>query len=85
MEDFGEKIKVIEKNNEVLLKLFNKESSIYFGLWLTSLKIEYRYFSVFNEDDMVYNEDNESDYEFLFWISHNDWEKIKEDLLWEKG
>ena len=85
MEQFGEKIKVIKEKNEVLLKLYNKKSAIYFGLWLTSLKIEYKYVPVLNEDDMIHNEDDKFDYEFLFWMRHNDWKRLAKDINWEKG
>ncbi|MDD1774376.1 MAG: hypothetical protein LUQ24_02455 [Methanobacterium sp.] len=85
MESFGEKIKLIKEDDEVLLKLYNKKAAIFFGIWLTSCRVDYNYIPILNDDDMLYNpDDHDEEYEYLFRIQKNDWKNIMDDINWEK-
>lgn len=82
MDQFGEIIKFIREDQEVLLKLNNKKSAILLGIWLTSRRIDYKYMPILNDDDMIYNPD-EDENEYLFWINKDDWKNIKGDINWK--
>ena len=83
MENFGEHIKFVKKDGDVLLKLHNKNSATYFSIWLTSCKIDYRFISIHNEDDLFYDSDDK-EYEYLFWIKKTDWNYLKDEINWEE-
>jgi hypothetical protein len=68
MQNIGEKIKFVRENNEVSLKLYNKNSASYFGIWLMARGIEYKFVSIHNENDLIYNLDEDKEYEYLFWL-----------------
>ncbi len=84
MENFDEKIKFVREDEEILLKLYNQESATYFGLWLTSRGIEFRFVSVHDEDDYFYDPEEDKEYEHLFWIKKDDWNYLKDEISWEK-
>ena len=83
MEDFGENIKFIRENEEILLKLYNKDSATYFSIWLTSRGIDFRFVSVSNNDDLFYEQDD-NEFEYLFWIKIHEWDSIKDEINWEE-
>lgn len=84
MEDFGENIKFVRENDEVLLKLHNQISATYFGIWLTSRNIDFRFISIHNEDDVFYDPDEDKEYEYLFWLKKDDWKYLKDEVSWEE-
>lgn len=83
MEDFGESIKFVRENEDVLLKLYNKNSAAYFSIWLTSRGIDFRFVSVSNRDDLFYEQDD-NEFEYLFWIKIHEWNNIKDEINWEE-
>jgi hypothetical protein len=83
-ENFGEEIKFVRENEEVLLKLYTKKSATYFSIWLTSRKIDYRFVTVHNEDDFFCESNEDEEYEYLFWIKKDDWNYLKDDICWRE-
>lgn len=81
MEDFGE-IKLVEEDEEILLKLYDKKSATYFSIWLTFRGIDYRFIFVRDEDDFYYDPDEEDEY--LFWMKKDDWNNLKDEIRWEE-
>ncbi len=84
MEDIGENIKFIKEDEEVLLKLNHKNSAIFFSILLTARGMDFRYISVYDEDDSFYDPDEEEEVEYLFWIGKDAWKDLKGDICWEK-
>ncbi|HTX61116.1 MAG TPA: hypothetical protein VMC48_02300 [Methanobacterium sp.] len=82
-ENFGEDVKFVREEGDVLLKLYHKNSAIYFSIWLTSRRIDYRFIITGTEDDFFYDPDVE-EYEYLFWIEKSDWNSLKDDICWEQ-
>ena len=75
--------KLVRENGEVLLKLRNKKSAMYFSIWLTSCRIDYRFIPTCeDQDDLFYDQDEDGEY--LFWIKKKDWIQIKDDISWEE-
>lgn len=82
MGNIGENIKLVKVDEEVLLKLYNKKSAIYFSIFLTARGIDFRFISAYEEDDLFYDDDDKG-YEYLFWIKKDDWNDLKDDISWE--
>lgn len=82
MQDLGEKVKVVREDADILLKLYSKDSAAYFSIWLTSCKINFRFISIHDEDDLFYDSDDRK-YEYLFWIKEDDWNYLKDEIDWE--
>lgn len=82
LENIGENIKYVKKEEEVQLKLYSKDSATLLSIFLTARGIEFRFIQVHDEDDPFYHTDNRE--EHIFWIKEVDWDILKHDICWEK-
>ena len=82
LENIGENIKYVKKEEEVQLKLKSKDSAALLSIFLTARGIDFHFIQVHDEDDPFY--DSDSGDEHIFWIKEEDWNSLKHDISWEK-